>query len=389
QAPAADLIESGGDVRARLSDNASARAQYEALLELMDSFEGTDWARRRATAQRKIGGTYEHQGSMDTAMLWYMRALDTLAALDSNAVALERARLLSDLGWLYFRRNELEPARQELEAALVLTTALDAHELAAQIHNRIGGLAWAQGDLATAHHYVEQRLINTQQAGDLAGQASAYNNLGIIAETQGRQDDALAYSQQALAISEQIGNLREAAIAANTSGMALYNAGQPEQARGWFAQAHERATAVRDTYFGMVALLNMSRALARLGRWEETERTVRQSQFIAAQMNLPIVQLAGQTVLAEAALDKGDLEAAVREYHTAHALAADESEEYARFLRVGARIAHARGDVQECERRLGEAESLFDQLQNVPELERTRALRTTLGPPCACSKEHA
>jgi len=78
----------------------------------------------------------------------------------------------------------------------------------------------------------------------------------------------------------------------------------------------------------------------------------------------------------------------VREYTVAHALSADESEEYARFLRVGARIAHARGNAQQCEQHLDEAEALFDRLQNVPELERTRALRTTLCKACERGKDH-
>jgi adenylate cyclase len=377
QAPAADLLERMGDVCARLSDNAGARTHYEALLALLAPLEGTHWALRRAAALRKIGGSHEQQGALDNALLWYARALDALDALDPDAVGLERARLLSDMGWLFFRRNELEPARRELLAGLKLAAGLEAHELAAQIQNRLGGIAWAQGDLRTAKHYVEQRLHSTRQAGDLAGQASAYNNLGIIAETQGRQDDALAYSQQALALSEQIGSMRETAIAANTSGMALYNAGKPEQARYWFGQAYERASAMRDSYLAMFALLNLSRAQASLRRWDEAERSARQSQFIAAQMNLPTVQLAGQMVLAEAALDKGDLAAAAREY-AVQPPQADESEEYGRFLRTGARIAHAQGHLERCERLLTEAALIFERLQNVPEIERTRALHESL-----------
>jgi tetratricopeptide (TPR) repeat protein len=282
------------------------------------------------------------------------------------------------MGWLFFRRNELTPARRELQAALELATALEAHELAAQIQNRLGGIAWAQGDLRTAKHYVEQRLHSTRQAGDLAGQASAYNNLGIIAETQGRQDDALAYSQQALMLSERIGSLRETAIAANTSGMALFNAGKLEQARYWFGQAHERASAMRDSYLAMIALLNLSRTLAGLRRWDEAEHTARQSQFIAAQMNLRSVQLDGYTLIAEAALERGDVEAALREYAAAQGLAAEEGEEYGRFLRVGARIAYAQGDMRRCERLLAEATALFERLQIVTELERTRALQESL-----------
>ena len=378
QAPAADLLEHSGDVCALLSDNAGARAHYEALLELTAPFEGTPWALRRAAAQRKIGSTHEHQGNLDAATLSYVRAIDTLAPLDPDAAALERARTLSDLGWLFFRRSEMAPARGELEAALALTSELGAHELAAQILNRLGGIAWAQGDLQTAKHYVEQCLNSTRQAGDLVGQSNAYNNLGILAETQGQQDDALAYSQQALAIGEQIGSLRVAAIAANTSGMALYNADRTAQARHWFEQAHQYATGMRDSYLAMIALLNMSRALARLGRWDETEQAVRQSQFIAAQMNLPVVQLAGQTVLAEIALDQGDLEAARREYAAALPPPGDESDEYAHYLRAGARIARAQGDAPQSEALLAQAASIFERLQNVPELERTHALQVAL-----------
>jgi predicted ATPase/class 3 adenylate cyclase len=371
----AALYENLGDVLALTGDYAGAREHYEALLRLLVG-DTVDRAIYQAALQRKIGTTYEHQGNLDLALLRFVRAADSIRmAPAADSVALEHARLLSDTGWLHFRRGELDQAQRHLEQALDRISALAAYDEQASIHNRLGGVAWTRGDVALAQHYVEQRLAASERSGDLEGQANALNNLGLITESQGRIDEAIRYGLQAIAINEQIGSKRGLSITALTTGYALYDSEQYQQAHGYFMRAFTCASEVRDAYLQMMALLNLGRVLVAMERWEPAERASRQSQFIALQLDLPAVQLDGHVALAEIALRKGDIQSAVEELRLALPLATDtESEEYGRFQRIEAQVAFVQGDHGRAVELLEASQALFKQLHNVPELERTGKL---------------
>jgi predicted ATPase/class 3 adenylate cyclase len=371
----AALYENLGDVLALTGDYAGAREHYEALLRLLAG-DAADRAVYQAALQRKIGTTYEHQGNLDLALVRFVRAADSIRmAAPADSAALEHARLLSDTGWLHFRRGELDQAQRYLEQALDRIGSLAAYEEQASIHNRLGGVAWTRGDVALAQHYVEQRLAASERSGDLEGQANALNNLGLITESQGRIDDSIRYGLQAIEINERIGSWRGLSITALTTGYALYDAERFQQAHEYFTQAFKHASEVRDAYLQMMALLNLGRVLAAMEQWESAERAIRQSQFIAVQLDLPAVQLDGHVVLAEIALHKGDLHSSVEEFQLALPLAADtESEEYGRFQRLEARIAFAQGDRERAVELLGASQALFMRLHNVPEVQRTSNL---------------
>lgn len=372
----AELYENLADVLARTGDHAGARQHYQELLALLDDSASDDRAVLRAALQRKIGGTHEREGNLDAALPWYVRAAESVIATGSTPqAALEHARLLSDTGWLHFRRNELDQAQRDLEWALSLVVPLAAYDEQARVQNRLGGIAWARGDLARARHYVEQSLRAHERAGDLSGQASALNNLGILSSHLGQIDDAIRYGRQALAINMRIGDRRELSIAAITTGYALYDGERSDEATLYFSQAFEHAVEVRDTYLQMMALLGRSCALLELQRWDEAEQVARQCQDIAQQLDMPTVHLEGFVVLGEAALRRGDLPAALRALEAGRALHVDEAgEEFARFLRLDARVALAQGDEYRAIDLLELTETLFIRLHNAPEVDRTRRL---------------
>ncbi|HWQ15715.1 MAG TPA: tetratricopeptide repeat protein, partial [Roseiflexaceae bacterium] len=379
----AALYENLGDLLTLTGDYAAARGNYEWLLRVGVAGDAQARAVRKAALQRKVGGTYERQGSLDQALAWFERAAETIGALAPTPAAdVEHARILSDIGWFHFRHGELDQAEQRLEHALALVEPHDAHDELARLLNRLGGIAWNRGDLARAQHYVERSLAASRRSGSLIDQANALNNLGILTESQGRYEEALQYGLQSMALHERAGNRRDMAISAVTVGHVHYNCEEHDRALASFTQALELAAEVRETYVQMIALLDLGRVYAAQRRWPEAESAIQRCQFIAAQLHLDSVQAEAWVVMAEVALGRDDVAAARLAHQQALLLDhAPESEEHGRIQRFAARLALLDGDIARADALLAEAEALFERLQNVPEARRTRQLRESIERP--------
>lgn len=369
------LYENVADVYSIVGDYARAREHYEFLLRLLTIHQQAS-AAQQAALQRKIGTTFEQQGNTEAALRWFDDSIKTFAAVSLNsAVQLEHARILSDIGWIYFRQNNLAEAREHLEQALILIGTEEAPEERARMFNRLGGVAYASGDFAQARRYVEQSLLVSEQSGNLISQAEALSNLGVLTVSQGEIAASIEYSWLALKMNEQISSRRGRAIAAINLAYALYADEQYQRAEEYFSRALEWATSARDVYHQMLALLNLGYTYVALQQWDASEQATRRGQFIAVQLGAHAAELDSYTLLGEIALGRGDLAAAQAAHQQGVLRATDPAiEEYGRFKRLEAKIAFMSGDIHAATALLEAAEALFCQLHNVPEAQQTRKL---------------
>lgn len=370
------LYQQIGDTLALTGDFQGARDAYQWYLDRAGQERSPEGWLRSAALWRRIGATFEQQGDLDQALECYMetaRCVELVHPLE--AAALERARMLSDMGWVAFRRSALDQARRHLEDALALIGGRGSYEDEARILNRLGGLAWSNGDLVAAEHYVRQALEAHERSGNLVGQARALNNLGNLNGCQGNLVLAIDYGLQAVAIDERVGNRRDLAVSANNLGWSLFDAGSYAQAHRSFLQALDLAVAVQDLYVQVQVLLNLGRVLTRLNRPIEAARNLHQSAELARQLQLAPEQLECHVALAELWLSQGDEAQARKAYREALGFVGDHAtEEYGRLRRLEAAIARLDGDHERAAALLAEAETIFRQLPNVPEANRTRAL---------------
>jgi class 3 adenylate cyclase/tetratricopeptide (TPR) repeat protein len=380
---AAMIYENQGDLLAVLGDYEAARGCYEGAHALFRAGKLPGDPLRRSALERKIAGTHEHQGALAVALEWLGQAAHTLVPAPPGEVTdHERARVLSDTGWLYFRMGDLDPAQVALEEALVTISHYANYEEQARILNRLGGVAWTRGDMARAQHYVEQSLRASERSGDLVGQARALNNLGLITEKQGHLADAVQHGIGAMELNERIGNRRDLAISAVNVGFALYHQEDYTQARTYLMQALEIAAAIHDTRAEVVARLNLGRVLSAEGRWDEAEQVLTQAEAGARDSEQEALQLEALVARAEGALERGATAEAEQLYRQAEPLATDpESEEYGRFRRLNGRLAAAQGRKPEAIAAFSVSAALFARLRNVPEAEKTRRLLAALDPP--------
>ncbi len=373
---ATTLYENMGDVLALTGDYVLARETYDRLLKDLTSVQGL----QQAVLQRKIANTYEHQGMLDLALTWLSQAAVSITtAPPTDTTLLLQACILSDIGWVHFRQENLPEAKQYLEQALVCSQSVQNYEEQARILNRLGGVAYTHGNITLARSYVEQSLAASEQSGDLVGQAETLNNLGILTDNQGLLTESIQYTLRAIEINEQIGNRRLLSITMNNIGWAFYNMENYQEAYNYLDREVRQATEIHDTYHQMRALLNLGRVFLALQQLNAAEQTIFRSQSLAAQMDLAADQLDCHTVLGEIALQRGALAWALREYQEGLALDVDpQSEEYGRFQRLEARIAAAQGDRERAIELLKANEQLFRELQNMPEVNRTRKLLAEL-----------
>jgi predicted ATPase/class 3 adenylate cyclase len=382
-AKAAIIYENLGDVLALTGEYSAAREQYGELLGMYNQHDLAGYAVQRAGLQRKIGGTHEHEGRLEVALLWLAHATETIETYrtipPTDAMQHEHVRVLSDIGSVYFRREDLKQAQHYLEQALAAVAPQGMEEEQAQILNRLGGIAYTRGNMQVARYFVQQSLAASEQRGDLVGQAKVLNNLGNLTGMQGLFEESIRYALRAIEINERIGNRRELAITMNNIGWAFYDMENYQEAHNYFSQAVKQAVEIHDKYHQMLALLNLGDVLIALQQLDEAENTVFRSQFLAAQMDLPAKQLDCHTMLSEIALQRNDLAGNLTEYQEGLALDVDpQSEEYGRFQRLEARIAAAQGNRERAVALLQANAQLFTELQNMPEVKRTRKLLTEL-----------
>jgi class 3 adenylate cyclase/tetratricopeptide (TPR) repeat protein len=370
------LAENIGDVQTFLGAYDEARSHYQAALDGSAEAETAT----RATLQRKIGTTYEQQADWDNALTWLAAAQASIAAARATPeVQCEYAQILSAIGWIHFRQRDLQTAQTYLQQSFDLIKPLGKDDEEAQILNRLGGVFWMQGDMLQARQYVEQSLSASQRSDDLIGQARSLNNLCILSETQDNTTDSINYGLQALEIQERIGNIRDGAISCLNIGWSLYIDGQYARAATYLRQALESSVSVQDTFHEMRAAIVLGCVLTAQSAFEQARSHLEQALQLSEKLNLSQDQLEVYIALAELEIARNQLDQAQEQYHHAEAIEKiPESEEFARFQRLQARMSLARNDKETARTLLIASEKLFRKVDKLTEARLTRNIIATL-----------
>ncbi|MEP7188581.1 MAG: AAA family ATPase, partial [Roseiflexaceae bacterium] len=352
-----------------------AHMHYEALLALLDAEEApnTNASDKRALLLCKVGNVYEHQGQLNLALEWMQRARALLVGAEQPA-NLQLARIYSDIGWVYFRRGELDPTESWLVQALQLLAqsgqggeSLDTEEQRAvaaeraRVQNRLGGVAWSRGDLLAARAYVEQSLAILVALGDLLGQTDAQNNLGVLAEQRGDWIEAITQYEGARKIDQQIGRRREIALSLINLGIVYFHQGDLPAALALLEQAAAQTALVEDTLHEAMALRWQGRALIGKRSWSAARGVLERSLALATAHGWLLECLDAYAALGELALaddQASDVEAALAAGRALQPQVEHDSFELAYFLRFAAKAARARGDD-------AQAQSLFDECRAI------------------------
>jgi adenylate cyclase len=299
-----------GDVYLLVGRYAEARTAYWRGLGVLYGGQLDSSAATASLAmKRKMGQCYEHQSDYTRAMLWYQLALaDIEVGVErSTEHALEVARLYSEVGWLHFRRNELDEAEMWLRRALQLVEITDYRGEVASIHNRMGGVWYQRGDLGKAAQEVAAALALYESMGDLQGMARGYANLGVLALEQSQWHEAADYFRHSVETHQRTGDARGETIAYGNLGVVYTNLGDIPQAKQFLEHSLQGALATADNFNAAQAYKNLGRASLYAEEWSLAIDYLRRALVIYEELEDSELVADTCELLGEAVLGGGDL----------------------------------------------------------------------------------
>ncbi|MBI3359930.1 MAG: tetratricopeptide repeat protein [Chloroflexi bacterium] len=239
---------------------------------------------QRAKLHRKIGEVLIKRGEMINAKREMEVALKLIEG-DSGIAVLETAQIVGGLGWIAFRRSELQEAEQLLGRALGLVEDSQNYGLVAQLSNRLGGVYAQLGDLDRAMTVTRRSAVLRETVGDLDGMAQSLNNLGVLAEMRGDYAVALQSYQKSKQIQQQIGNLEMVAFTLCNMSVVQTHQGAYAEAEANLNASLELARAIGQRWQEALILMNLGRVKVETAQWDSALRFLRDSLAISDQLS--------------------------------------------------------------------------------------------------------
>ncbi|NLE76050.1 MAG: tetratricopeptide repeat protein, partial [Chloroflexi bacterium] len=348
---AADLARahaSLGDVRGFVGQYEAAEQDYRSALALVQAAPEPE-ATQVAEMQRRLARVYQRQGDQDEAERWLRRALRELDGDPRAAMAVERARVYNDLGWMHFRRGEMADALTWTTRCLSILEGTSHYGDLAAAYNRLTGMHFRLGDVTQAREVAQRGLRLRRRMGDTHGLALSYNNLGGLAMFSGDWDEALEYNQQSLALKERLGDVPGQRSSHNNLGLIHLLRGDWEKAEAALHQALALARSIQEPWGVSQTLANLIRLDLARGDWTAAGQRLEEGWRLAEESaaSEQLTELA--RLRAERLLGLGELEQAQQAALAAAALAerARDLAEQGAALRVLAAVQRAAGRLVE------------------------------------------
>jgi tetratricopeptide (TPR) repeat protein/transcriptional regulator with XRE-family HTH domain len=267
--------------------------------------------------QRMIGRIYWEQGDRSLSLQHYHRALNIL---ESEPESVELAQAISSISQMHMLASEYEPAIAWGERALAMAKRLNAQEVVVHASNNIGvsltisstpergldllresmqqglalnmpfegcraavnlgeSLAW-HGYYAETRDIFEKLWVYATQVGMAFFQGIALVRLTELDWWQGHWADAMKRSEKIRSWRDEFRGATVAKVWASTLLGWIYNdLGQPELARQELENELSMARSLDEAQSTVPHLGQLARALAALGREEETAALIR--EFLA------------------------------------------------------------------------------------------------------------
>jgi predicted ATPase/class 3 adenylate cyclase len=363
-----------GDVLVFVGEYDSAREYFKKAETLVD-LNNPDSVQTYILLRRKIGTTFERLGNFDRALA-YLGTAQQFAQENSLPLKIERAKNLNDIGWIHFRRGNLELAESSLQNALELVRSTSQYAVIASIYNRLGGIYYQKDDLEKAHNYVRRSLVLREEIGDIGEVARSYNNLGLLGWKRGDWDDALENFSRSIKLNQTLGDVEATIFLHMNTGLLLTDKGDLAAAQQHLDESLARAKQIGHSALEAQTYLHYSRYWLASQEWEKSlfysNRALEIFDEIGSQESLVDLNAS----IGEAWLGLGDLEKAGEACDQAIACCGDDPEtipplEQGRISRLRGEIERQQGNLDQSLEAFKVSVSLFIGLNNQLELGRT------------------
>ncbi|MCJ7701904.1 MAG: tetratricopeptide repeat protein [Anaerolineales bacterium] len=371
-----------GDVMVFVGEYERARGNYCQALDFIDLGDDTQ-LKQFVTLRRKIGTTYERQGDFSST-LEHLDAAQEIVRQKGISLPVELAAVLSDTGWINFRRGEFDLAEKNLSAALELVENSAQYDVIASIYNRLGGVFFQKDELEQASFYVRRGLVLREEIGDTAAVARSYNNLGLLAWKRGDWDEALDDFSRSIELNQKLGDVEAIIVLHNNTGLLQTDKGNLEIARQHLEESLTRSQQIGHTALEGESYLHYSRYWLAAEEWEKSLFYSNRALEIFREIGSQEVFVDLHASMGEAWLGLGDVERAreagqkAQETLSEHGDPAFPSLGKARILRLMGNIFRVGGRDAAARENLKESIRHFMALKNQLELGRAYSDMATL-----------
>lgn len=373
-----------GDVLTLVGEYAEAKEHYQRSIEELACEDPASCAAERSTIARKIGETYERQGDYDQALLSLAEAQAILEVSKTERPD-EKALILNDIGWINFRRGNLDKAEEALVEALGLALSAARYDITASIYNRLGGIYFEKEQLEQASNYVRKSLVLREEMGDIVGVTRSYNNLGLIRWRKGDWDLALDDFSRSLELNHILGDAEGLVHLHNNMGLLLTDRGKVNEARFHLEESLAGAQKIGHTYLEGLSYAHLSHYWLALDEWEKVLDYCQQSIAVLETIGSKEIWVDLYVSVGEAHLGLKEIDQARQACETAHNIYQEQnparsgpSVEAGRIFRLRGNIARVMGDYAEAAKFLQQSSEHFAGIDNHLELGRTALAQALL-----------
>ena len=324
--------------------------------------------RQVSRLQRKIAQTYEGQGDYEKA-LGCLRPAQALLDNGEASFMAERASILSDIGWIYFRRGGLDQAELVLREALALAEAAGQPDVLASVLNRLAGIFFQRDDPSQAAGFLARSLILRENIGDVVGVARSYNNLGLLNWKQGDLAGALSNFNHSFKLQANLGDVEGLIVLHTNMGLIELDLGDLSEAEGHFLDALNSSIQIGHHFHICEARMNLALLGVYSGDWRRALEHGHLGLTGFQELGVSENQLDLYVSMGWAYLGLGDeerLEEVIQQIQErlTDSVEGGPLEGEGRALRLLARIAGQRGELDQARAALEKSAAVFTQVGN-------------------------
>src|SRR5436305_70164 len=271
----------------------------------------------RAQVLFRMGVCRYHLSSMASAVALFSEALG-LAEGSQLPCDLLRSDILGWRSRCYRRQRDFEAAREDVERALELASALDDHRTMANVYFQASMVAERMGHWVLARSYAERSKAYYEQLNDERNVGRLLNNLGALNFQLGKPDKAVEDLKSAYRVLLDQGSDAEAGNVVSSLAHVHLMTGQVESAEKEARHARELLGDREDFLFDIAPTqLVLGRALMEQGRLDEAQEMLRTAEASAEQLESISHRAAAWMAQGDLAGRRGEVTTAARLYRKA------------------------------------------------------------------------
>lgn len=239
----------------------------------------------RAKLLTQIGWIYYLQGRYDDALIAYdvsLNLMDT-AEIVNRDVQIDRSRAFMSLGLIFMDKGDFASAEDYLHKAAQLQQVTSKLDSLGRTYNTLAMIELMRGNLVKADYYLKVSSENAQRSGDVQTAAASLGNLGLISMRQGRLELAIKHFRSL----EKSPNPDFVANAQICIGQILGQQGFFEDSYAEINKAIRQALSLGAQHLVADGYNSMGQLYIQMRNWTEAERWLEDGLNRAEELKIP------------------------------------------------------------------------------------------------------